>query len=134
MIEFYTFSWAARILITVILGLCVLIQTLALVLNLYRCSLILTTPPAFENLFELSILCEILVFSLLHGQVINGYKNGLILPTGYENIRIFVFLLVLILAIVLWIRTRMRYSLSVIPAVVISLPIVENALGHAFPW
>lgn len=134
MIEFYTFSWAARILITVILGLCVLIQTLALVLNLYRCSLILTTPPAFENLFELSILCEILVFSLLHGQVINGYKNGFILPTGYENIRIFVFLLVLILAIVLWIRTRMRYSLSVIPAVVISLPIVENALGHAFPW
>ena len=86
MIEFFSFSWEARISITFILGICVLFQTLAYILNYYRWSLIKTR--VVENLLEISILFQILVFSLMHGQVVNGYKNGFVVPIGYENIRI----------------------------------------------
>ena len=134
MTEFYTFSSLAHIFITFILGICVMTQCLALVLNLYRRSLILTSPRVFENLYEVSILCEIFVFSLLHGQMINGYGNGFVALTGYENIRIFVFILVLMLAIVVCVLTRTVLPLGVIMASVISLPILEGALGHIFPW
>ncbi len=132
MIEFFTFSEANRIVITFILGICALTQTLAIVLNFYRRSL--TAPRAFESLFEISILFEILIFSFLHGQVVNGYINGFVVAAGYENIRIAVFIMIMILVLVVCIFTRRIAPLSVVPASVISLPIVENLLGRAFPW
>ncbi len=134
MIEFFSFSWVTHISVTFIFGICIIAQCLALVLNLYRRSLTLVTPRAFENLFELSILCEIIVFALLHGQMINGYKNGFVVPTESESIRILAFILVLILAIAVCIVTKTTLPFSVIPATAISLPILENALGYAFPW
>ncbi|HZK44595.1 MAG TPA: hypothetical protein VFC73_09980, partial [Syntrophomonadaceae bacterium] len=132
MIEFFTFSWEARIFITFILGICVLTQTMALVLNFHRHRL--TTSRVFENLVEIAILVAILVFALLHGQVVNGFKNGFVVPTGHENIRIFIFLVILILAIVISVRNRSCLPLSVLPATLILLPIMENMLGHIFPW
>lgn len=132
MIEFFTFSPAARVFITLILGICVLTQTLALVLNFYRHSA--TTHRILETMFEISILCEILVFSLMHGQVVNGYENGFVVPIGYVELRSIVFFVILILAIVVSVLTRNLLPLSVIPAAVISLPILENGLGSAFPW
>jgi len=132
MIEFFAFSWGIRILITFILGICVLTQTLALVLNFYRRSL--TVPGVFENTFEIFILGEIIVFSLLHGQVISGYENGFVVASGYETIRIFIFVLTLILAIVLAMLMEIWLPLSVIPAAMISLPIIEYVMGSAFPW
>ena len=72
MIEFLTVSWATRIVITFILGLCVLAQTLAIVLNFYRQEQ--ATRRLFSNLFEIFILGEIIIFSLMHGEVVNGYK------------------------------------------------------------
>ena len=104
MIEFFTFSEANRIVITFILGICALTQTLAIVLNFYRRSL--TAPRAFESLFEISILFEILIFSFLHGQVVNGYINGFVVAAGYENIRIAVFIMIMILVLVVCIFTR----------------------------
>lgn len=132
MIEFFTFSSAARIVITFILGIGVLTQTLALAFNFYRRSV--TMRQVFETLFELSILGEILVFSLMHGQVVNGYKNGFVVPTGYEDLRIIVFFVILMLVIGVSVLRRNLWPFGVIPAAAISLPILEGGLGGLYPW
>ena len=132
MINFFAFSWVTHIYITFILGICVLAQSLAIMLNFYRHSL--NTSHVFEILFEVSILCEILIFSFLHGEMINSYKNGFILEIGYEKIRALVLLLVVSLAIIICILKKTTLPLSVIPAAVISLPILEPILGNGFPW
>lgn len=132
MIELFSYSWVFHIFITFILGICVLSQTLALVLNFYRSGI--NAPRFFEGLLEISILFQILVFALLHGQVVNGYKNGFLVPTGYENIRILVFFVILILVIVVSVLTKNRWHLILIPATVIVLPIMEDFTGRFFPW
>jgi hypothetical protein len=132
MIEFYTASWVTRIFITFILGIGVLSQTLATVLNFYRHDQ--TTRRVFENLFEMFIVVEILIFSLLHGEVVNGYKNGILVPVGYENIRIAIFIIILILGIVVGFLNKTILPLGVITATSISLPFMEDVLGSAFPW
>lgn len=132
MIEFYNFSWKARILITVILGLCVLGQTLAMVLNFYRNRL--NPRIALKNLLEIFILLQVLVFSFLHGQIVNGYKTGFVVASGYENIRIVLFILTLTLLVLVCFLKKTYLPLSLIPAIAISLPIIEKILGEAFPW
>lgn len=132
MIEFFNFSWLVHIFITFILGICILTQTLALVLNFYRNSLIKAR--IFENFLEISILLEILVFSLLHGQVVNGYRNGIVVPSGYENMRIFIFSLIVIFVISVSILNKTLIPISIIPATIISLPITESIIGGMFPY
>lgn len=132
MIEFYAFSWAARIGVVFILGVCVLSQTITLVINFYRQRM--KTLRILEALFELAMLCEILLLSFLYGQVVNGYKNGFVVPTGYENIRIFLFFVVLMFIVIIIVLRKDFLPLTVTPSALISLPIIENFLGHAFPW
>ena len=132
MIEFFRFSWVARSLITFILGICVLTQTLGIIFNFYRRRE--TTFRVFENLHEVSILCEIMVFSILYGQFINSYKNGFLVPSGYENIRIGIFALVSILALIVSGFNRTFMPFIIIPATAISLPFLEKLMGAAYPW
>lgn len=132
MIEFFTLSWESHIFIIFILGLCVFSQTLALVLKFFRYEL--NKRHVFENLFEVFILIEILVFSLLYGQMVNAYKNGIVVETGYENIRIIIFIVILILAIFLSIRLKRTFFLSTIGVALISLPIMEGFIGNLYPW
>jgi len=132
MIEFYNFSGLSRILITFLLGISVLSQTVALLLNFYRSSLNISR--IFENLLEVAILFEILVFSLLHGQVMNGYEKGFVVPTGYENLRILIFCMIVIILVVICVFTKTLLPFRIIPTTMISLPIVEKLLGAAFPW
>ena len=132
MIEFFTVSWATLIMITFILGICVLAQTFVIVLNFYRHDK--TIRSIFENLFEVSILGEILILSLLHGEVVNGYKNGILVPVGYENIRIAAFFVILILALGVCFFNKTLMPLSVIVATAILLPLVENIIRYAFTW
>lgn len=131
MIEFFTLSWGGHIFIIFILGLCVLAQTLTLLLSFFRYSA--TRTRLLKSSIEISILFEILLFALLYGQMANGYRDGILVATGYENIRILVFLVILILIIVESIGMKDLWLLSLIPASLISLPIMENSLGHVFP-
>lgn len=107
-------------------------QSLAIVLNFYRRSL--TTHHIFENLLEISILFLIFVFSLLYGQVLNGVRSGFVVPIGYENTRIAIFIVVLVLAMVTSGLTKTLLPLSLIPAAAISLPSLEKVMGSTFPW
>ena len=132
MIEFYTVSWVTRILITFLIGICVLLQSLTIMLGFYRYNK--TQQRIFKNLFEVGILIQILMFSLLHGEVVNGYKNGIVIPAGYESMRISIFLGILILGLLLSYINKTLVPLSVIIIASISLPMVENMMGPIYPW
>ena len=81
MIEFYLWPWSARVLLTLLLGLCVLIQSLAMVLSFHG-------RRRWRVLPEMGVLALILLGSSLYGQVINGYGLGLIAPVGWGPLRI----------------------------------------------
>lgn len=130
--NFFSLSWASHIFIAFILGICVLAQTLVLVFRFFRYGL--TTTKVFENLLELFILFQIIVFSLLFGEIGNGYMNGFVLSSGYENLRIGIFLVILMLVIIILILTKKWLYFGIIPATLISLPIMEKILGPALPW
>ena len=132
MIDFFNFSSTSLIFIALIIGFCVLAQTLALVLRFFRHGL--TTLGTFKILLELFILLEIFNFSLLYGQMLNGYNNGIAVPSGYENIRIPIFLIICILVLIVFTLKKNLLVLSVIPATMVSLPIMEIVLGAAYPW
>ena len=132
MIEFFSVLRITSIFITFMLGICVLAQTLAIVLNFYRYDQIILR--VFKNLFEIFILFEIIVFSLMHGEVVNGYTNGIVVPVGYENIRIAVFLVILILGLGVCFLNKTLLPLNAIIATTILLPVMENITGSAFPW
>ncbi len=131
MIEIFAASTATRLFITFILGLCFLFQTLAIVLNFYRHDR--TTRRIIENLFEIAILSQIFIFSLLHGTVVNGFRNGIVVPIGYENIRITIFIIILTFAIGVCFLNRSLLPLIVIAASLITVPAIENIIGSLFP-
>ena len=132
MIEFFSFSESARIFITTLLGVSLLFQTLAMIFNYYIKRLNLGK--VFKDLLELAILLNILVYSILHGQVINGYKYGFVIFREYEKTRVISFLLILILVIIISRWDKTLKPLSIIPAAMIPLPIIEKILGPIFPW
>lgn len=132
MIEFFTASWITRILITFILGLCILCQTLAIVLNFNNYEK--SKGRLLKNLFEIAILGQIFILSLLHGEVVNGYENGIVVVVGCEKIRIGVFLTILILSLLVSFLNKSLLPLNIIIATAILLPAMENIIGAAFPW
>ena len=80
--EFYSWGWPVRALVTFLLALCVLAQTLATLLSFYGRRRRLKTLP------ELCLLALVLFCSLLYGQVIHGYELSLLAPVGYGALRI----------------------------------------------
>ena len=132
MIGVFSVSSAMRILITFLLGVCVLAQTLLVVLTFYRYSQ--TRFRFVDHLFEISILAEFFIISLVHGEVVNGYKHGIVVSTGYEEIRIIIFALVLGLGLGVCFLNKTFWPFVVLVASALSIPVVGNRLGRAFPW
>lgn len=130
MIDVFNYSWAPHLFITFLLGICVLSQTLALIGTYYTSRI--TLLHFFNNIFETLILCEILVFSLMHGDIVSAYRNGFVVPSGYFKFRIFIFLLIFILAIILSIINTSLIPNIVILASSITLPAIENILGNSY--
>lgn len=130
MVEFYTWPWAARTSITFCFALCVLFQTLALVLCYYR------HPRGrkwvFETLLEVLVLCQILACSLLHGQVVNAFELGFIPPTGYGALRIILFALLAITAALVVVLDKRPWPLLVILVSGLTLPVMELLAPDSF--
>lgn len=131
MSEFYRFSWVLQNLVTLLLGITVLAQTLAMVLNYFKYRL--SAPKILDNLYEATILLEILILSLLHGQVVNGYKNGFVVLSGHERIRILGFIAMSILSIGISYISKTGKSFFVLAVLLISLPVAERILGSFYP-
>ena len=82
MAEFFAWGWQARSLVTLLLALCVLAQTLSMVLSFY------SRKRRLRALGELVLLVSLLFFSLLYGQMLNSFSIGLLAPAGYGPLRI----------------------------------------------
>ena len=122
----------ARPLITLLIVLCVLSQTLAAVLSFYR-------RPAgagwfFENLLELLVLCQVLVCSLLPAQVLYGYEMIQLPPAGYAALRIAVYIALALSAATVGVLTRKLWPLLVVMASSLTLPIMETLAGKVIPY
>ncbi|HHT97804.1 MAG TPA: hypothetical protein GXZ90_07920 [Clostridiales bacterium] len=131
MIKFFSFPWTVRIFVTFMLGICVLAQTLAILFNYYQHRL--NTERIMKTILEILVLSKIIVFSILYGQVVNGYKTGFVVSSGYENIRIIIFFLILILSTIIYILKKDLLILGLIPLFAISLPIAEKLIASSFP-
>ena len=123
---------ATRLWLTLLIGITTLLQTIAVVLTHYKTDL---HKNAFlEKLLEFLILSEIILFALMFGKLLNGYKIGLVIPTGYTVIRIIMFLTVITLFIVLKKIRKNNYSFIAIVASIIALPIVESMFSDYYRW
>ena len=80
MAEFFFWPWPARTLTTLLLGLCVLAQSLAMVLSFY-------SQRRRRALPELGILALVLLCASLYGQVIYCFDLGLVAPVGWGPLR-----------------------------------------------
>jgi signal transduction histidine kinase len=130
LIEFYTWAEAARLLLTFFIALTVLFQVLALVLSFHRYRGGRGRP--LENILEACVLVQILVCSLLYGQIIHSYHNSLIMPTGYGVLRIACFAAVALMAMLVLMITKTPWPLLVIAVAALTLPVMETLLGNAF--
>lgn len=132
MTNFFVFSFTVRLWIVLILGLALLSQTLAVVLTYYRSNF--SRLSWFENWLELSILLELVIFALLYGQVLNGYKIGMVIPSGYEKMRIAIFIMLLLFAIIVAYLRKTPLPLIGLLAATTTLPFIERILAPVYPW
>ncbi len=132
MAEFYTWPEQAHLLLTLLLVLSVLFQCLTLVFSFHR------YPRGqgwfFENLLELWVLFQILICSLLHGQFLNMYGNGLIAPTGYGFLRIVCFAAIVLTAATLLVMTEKPGPILIVVAASLTLPVMEAMFNHSFAY
>ena len=132
MTEFYTWTLAGRSLVTLLIAICVAMQTLAAALNYYRRPH--TRALFFEDLLELSLLFHIIVLSLLSGEGQLSHHIGLIVPSGYVVLRFISAGCVLLLASIVAVYGRKVWALPVMAASCLTLPIMETVFGNAYAW
>ncbi|NLF80617.1 MAG: hypothetical protein GX572_05440 [Clostridia bacterium] len=132
MIELYTWPEAARLLLTLLIALAVLLQTAAMVLSFQRHE---SGPGHWgENCLELLVLMQILACSALHGQIHHNYFNSLLAPTGYGLLRILCFAAIVLMAAVVMLLKRKPWPLLVVLTAALTLPMLETACGNAFAY
>ena len=132
MAELYSWPDPARLLFTAVLALAVLLQTAAVVLSFYR--RLDRFSRLFENILELAVLLQILVCSLLHGQVMQGFGSTFIAPTWYGALRIGSFAAVSFSAVAVLATTKRFPVLLTAFAAALALPLMESLSGGAFAY
>jgi len=155
MIEYASWAEPARLLVTFLLALCTLSQTLAVIAGFFR------RPPGgarvFENLLETAVLIHVLACSSLSGRLEHAMTIGLIPQTGYETLRVAVFAIITALAVAIFItrltgrtagdgvglptaQAQDTGSLSfclvmlAVPGAFLTLPLTEPFAGRGFAW
>ena len=132
MAEFYSWPQAGCSMVTFCIALGVLAQTLAVVMSFYRQRR--SRKHILEGVFELSILAQILVCSLLFGQVMQSYPVLLIAPTGYGVSRLIAFAALVLMAAAVIFGTRRLWPLLIIAVAGTTLPMLEPLMGNAFAY
>ena len=135
MAEFYTWRLGEHSLLTVLLILCVLSETPAMVLSHYRRPH--SRVRVFENLLELFILLHIIVLSLLQGRAMNAHPGGILYRAGYEDLRylaVGVVVLIVLCACIVASHTKKARLLPVIVFACLTAPAIEAAAGVIFAW
>lgn len=132
MLNMYTWPEAARLLTTFFLSLCVIAQTLALVLSNYR------HPRGrvriSESLLEFSVLLQIFTCTLLLGQFHFSFELGMAVSGGYVIMRYAMFALTALFTIAVIASIKKAWPLSIIVFSAMTLPAVEANTGNFFVY
>ena len=132
MVEFYSWTQIARSCVSLLLAFCVMTQTLTSVLSFFRRPHRITR--LFENLLELLLLFHIVILSLLMGQEQHSHVIGLIVPTGYVELRTIAVALVVLFACVIIAYRKNAWPLLIIAVSCMTLPLMETLFGKAYAW
>ena len=132
MTGFFVWPDAVRYLLILLLAFSVLSQTILTILSFLRYprkfSLIL------ENFLESFVLFGIVVFTLMYGQMIHSFFTMIIVPTGYEILRIASFSLITLTILLAALMVKNFYSLALILLFMLLLPPFELILTRSFPY
>jgi signal transduction histidine kinase len=132
MLEFYKWSLAQRSLVTLLIALCVLAQTLAVVLGRYRRPK--SRSRSLETLLEVTVLFGIIVLSLLQGQGQQSHFSSLIVETGYIALRYFAAAAVALLSFIVMAAAKKAWPLLIVFVSCMTLPVVEDISGRIYVW
>ena len=130
MVEFYKLTQLGRSFVTLLFALCVPLQTLTTVISYYR----RTRARLFETLLELFLLFHILVLSLPIGRAQLSNLLGLIVPTGYIELRYISATCVVLLACVVILYSKKAWYLSYIAVSCLTLPVMGTVFGNTYAW
>ena len=132
MFEFYTWTLMECSAVTLLIALCVIAQTLTVVMSCYRRRSGIAR--IFENMLEFFLLFHIIVLSLLMGQEQQSHFGGLIVPTGYVEIRYISAVFVALFACVVMVYLKNAWNLLIITVSCVTLPLMETVYGNSFAW
>jgi hypothetical protein len=132
MADLYLLPRALSYSLTVLIALCVISQTLLMVMRYYR---YVSNRVRFAEVFsETFILGHIIVCSLLHGQAIQAFDMGLYMSGGYTVLRMGLFAAVMLSAVIAFLINKKMLSLAVIFIAAMTLPLIESLTGNAFAY
>ncbi len=132
MAEFYTWPRSACYFLSLIIALCVLAQTLAVMVSVYRHPR--SRGRVFEMILELFILGHVFACSLLHAQAMLGYDMSLFTPSEYGVSRIVFFAAIALLALLVTAETRKPQAFIALAVAGLTLPLIERLEGRLFAW
>ena len=132
MITLFTWPLIVINLITILFILCVLLQTLAIIMSFYRYPR--SQRWTFETLLEVAVLLQVFVGSLIHGQAMQGFLFGMIPQTGHDASRIIIFIVIVLLATIVMMLSRKPWSLLAIGLTSLTIPLAEQLTGGIFAY
>ncbi len=132
MLELYTWPRSFCYAVTVLLALTVLVQALTTLVSFYRHPRNL--PKSAQTIEELVILGHVFICSLLHGQAMQAYQMGILVPTGYELARSFSFVLIALAAVAVAATRKTPRPLLIVAGAALTLPATEQFVGHLFAF
>lgn len=132
MLEFYRWHELSRLVLTFFIALTVLLQALNVVISVSRRRGGIKR--GLENMLEGWVLCHLLVLSLLHGEIVQTWSIGMIVPTGYFTLRVIAWGLVFFSSAVVAGLSKKFMPLYVGLAASLTLPWLEALTGGVFPY
>ena len=132
MSDFYSWPNSVRQILTGVIALGVLSQTMLIILSYRRYPR--NFKRALESLLEVLILLGLIVYSLMHGQAIHSYFTGIIVPPGYEVLRTTAFALIALTAGGVAVSTKKLCPFLLTLPFPLLLPPMEGILADSFAY
>lgn len=134
MLYFFEWSEHIRLLMTVLILLATVVQTLTIILNYDRRLQSNRCEQIPERVRDLLILFILFAFSLMHGHVMMAYTRTLFVPVQYYLYRIGIVISLFVLTLYICFSERsLRPLLAALPSIVL-LPVIEDTSGVIYPY
>lgn len=132
MAEFYCLPQWMLTALVMVLALCIVLQTRAVIYSVRR--LRAGWVRRAENGMECIVLIALFLFTALIAQVQYALYCGFLAPSGYGFVRQVIFLLTAVLSTIAAVGTELIWPFFVIGGAAVLLPMVEKITGHMYPF